>query len=83
MGGLGEPASAATVINNIFRNYEHRWIYDFDEMRRGRRLGLVVPVNNCVARLLQCGTGLLLGRVEGVCNGLDPRLDGRLRFFKR
>ena len=32
MGGLGEPASAATVINNIFRNYEHRWIYDFDEI---------------------------------------------------
>jgi len=45
MGGLGEPASAATVINNIFRNYEHRWIYDFDEMRRGRRRSVRDPLS--------------------------------------
>lgn len=45
MGGLGEPASAATVINNIFRNYEHRWIYDFDEMRRGRRRPVRDPLS--------------------------------------
>ena len=32
MGELGKPYSAATVINNIFRNYKHQWIYDFEEM---------------------------------------------------
>ena len=25
------PYTAATVVNNIFRNYEHRWVYDFEE----------------------------------------------------
>ena len=38
MGGLGEPASAATVINNIFRNYGHQHIYDFDEFVRAATL---------------------------------------------
>lgn len=31
MGKLGPPFTAATVVNNIFRNYEHKWIYDFEE----------------------------------------------------
>ena len=31
MGKLGPPFTAATVVNNIFRNYEHRWIYDYEE----------------------------------------------------
>ena len=31
MGKLGPPYTAATVVNNIFRNYEHRWVYDFEE----------------------------------------------------
>jgi hypothetical protein len=31
MGKLGPPYTAATVINNIFRNYEHRWVYDYEE----------------------------------------------------
>jgi len=34
MGKLGLPHTAATVVNNIFRNYEHRWIYDFEEVVR-------------------------------------------------
>jgi len=34
MGKLGEPYTAASVVNNIFRNYEHRWIYDFEELSR-------------------------------------------------
>ena len=31
MGHIGPPYTAATVVNNIFRNYEHRWIYDYEE----------------------------------------------------
>lgn len=31
MGKLGPPYTAATVVNNVFRNYEHRWVYDFEE----------------------------------------------------
>ena len=31
MGKLGPPYTAATIVNNIFRNYEHRWVYDFEE----------------------------------------------------
>ena len=31
MGKLGPPYTAATVVNNIFRNYDHRWVYDFEE----------------------------------------------------
>ena len=30
---LGAPIDA-TVVNNIFRNYGHRWIYDYDELLR-------------------------------------------------
>ena len=26
MGKLGPPYTAASVVNNIFRNYEHRWV---------------------------------------------------------
>ena len=31
MGKLGPPYTPATVVNNIFRNYEHKWVYDFEE----------------------------------------------------
>ena len=34
MGKLGTPYNAATIVNNIFRNYEHKWVYDFEEMTR-------------------------------------------------
>lgn len=34
MGKLGEPYTGATIVNNIFRNYEHQWVYDFEEMTR-------------------------------------------------
>lgn len=34
MGKLGKPYTAATVVNNIFRNYEHQWVYDFEEIVR-------------------------------------------------
>ena len=34
MGKLGTPYTAATIVNNIFRNYEHKWVYDFEEMTR-------------------------------------------------
>jgi len=33
MGKLGPPYTAATIVNNIFRNYEHRWVYDFEEFQ--------------------------------------------------
>ena len=34
MGKLGTPYTAATIVNNIFRNYEHKWVYDLEEMTR-------------------------------------------------
>ena len=37
MGKLGPPFTAASVVNNIFRNYEHRWIYDFEEFTAAAR----------------------------------------------
>ena len=57
MGKLGPPYTAATVVNNIFRNYEHRWVYDFEEfaavavhagiprdaIRKSTRLGADLP----------------------------------------
>ena len=57
MGKLGPPFSAATVVNNIFRNYEHRWVYDYEELalcakkagipdaavRRSSRMGADLP----------------------------------------
>ena len=57
MGKLGDPPTAATVVNNIFRNYEHQWVYDFEEVvrtaqvagipagavRRSARLGADLP----------------------------------------
>ena len=51
------PYTAATVVNNIFRNYEHKWVYDLEEMtrtamhagipesavKRSRRMGADLP----------------------------------------
>ena len=34
---LGMPPSRATVLNNIFRNYGHQWVYNFDELKRAAR----------------------------------------------
>ena len=39
MGGLGggvggAGVTAAQVVNNIFRNYKHKWVYDFEEVLR-------------------------------------------------
>jgi len=69
MGKLGQPYTAATVVNNIFRNYEHRWIYDFEEIvrtaqvagipssavRRSSRLGDDLP-DNLVAAIKRTET---------------------------
>ena len=30
---LGMPPSRATIINNIFRNYGHQWVYNFEEVK--------------------------------------------------
>lgn len=30
---LGQRPSRTTVLNNIFRNYGHQWIYNFDEVK--------------------------------------------------
>ena len=27
------PPTDATIVNNIFRNYGHKWVYDFEELR--------------------------------------------------
>ena len=57
MGKLGTPYTAATIVNNIFRNYEHKWVYDLEEMtrtamhagipesavKRSRRMGADLP----------------------------------------
>ena len=33
-GTHAAPPSRATIFNNIFRNYGHQWVYNFDELRR-------------------------------------------------
>ena len=43
----GGPPSRAGVVNNIFRNYGHQWIYDFAEVRLAARKGGVDPSRLC------------------------------------
>jgi hypothetical protein len=31
-------ATDGTIVNNIFRNYGHQWIYDYDELVKRQRL---------------------------------------------
>ena len=67
--GRKRPPSDATVVNNIFRNYGHQWVYDYDELvalastvgidaqqicRTDRRgLGLPRPLRRAIQRATQ------------------------------
>ena len=43
-----EPSpTRAGVVNNIFRNYGHQWIYDFDELRHALRKAGIDPKHAC------------------------------------
>ena len=39
--------SRATIVNNIFRNYGHAWVYDYDEIRHALRAAGVDPAFAC------------------------------------
>jgi len=57
MGKLGPPYTAATVVNNIFRNYEHRWVYDFEEfVAVAHKAGLINPRESLWSLLLIIST---------------------------
>ena len=47
LAAAGEPPSRAGVVNNIFRNYGHQWIYDLSELRLAARKGGIDPSRVC------------------------------------
>ena len=55
MGKLGTPYTAATIVNNIFRNYEHRWVYDYNEVLR-LAFDAGIPRENICRGAPPCGT---------------------------
>ena len=57
------PYTAATVVNNIFRNYEHRWVYDFEEFA-------AVAVHAGIPREVRVPRGARGARARGVTGGL-------------
>ena len=56
MEALGKPPSRATIVNNIFRNYGHQWIYNLDELRLAARSAGIDP--SLVCRSDRTGLGL-------------------------
>ena len=53
---LTRSPSRAAVVNNIFRNYGHQWVYDFDELRHALRYAGIDPAHAC--RSDRSGRGL-------------------------
>ena len=53
---LTNPPSRATTVNNIFRNYGHQWIYDFEELKHALRYAGINPSYAC--RSDRTGRGL-------------------------
>lgn len=53
---MTNPPTRATVVNNIFRNYGHQWVYDFAEVRHALRYAGIDPENAC--RSDRTGRGL-------------------------
>ena len=53
---MTNPPSRATVVNNIFRNYGHEWIYDYDELRNALKFAGIDPTLAC--RSDRAGRGL-------------------------
>jgi predicted SAM-dependent methyltransferase len=45
--GKPAPPSRATVVNNIFRNYGHKWVYDFAEVRQKAARAGINPADIC------------------------------------
>ena len=67
---LGRP-SDATVVNNIFRNYGHQWIYDFDEfVRVAEAVGIRADQ---VCRTDRHGTGLPTPLSRAIRRAVHPR----------
>jgi len=44
---MSNPPTRATITNNIFRNYGHEWIYDYEELRHALRYAGVDPKLAC------------------------------------
>jgi len=55
-GTHAAPPSRATIFNNIFRNYGHQWVYNFDELRRLAKAAGID--SNLVCRSDRSGRGL-------------------------
>ena len=70
LGSAYRP-SDATVINNIFRNYDHRWIYDYGEVQR-LALDAGVPLEN-VCRADFGRTGLPKQLEDAVIRATQPQ----------
>ena len=56
MEQMTNPPSRAAIVNNIFRNYGHQWIYDFGEVQRALQLAGISPTYAC--RSDRTGIGL-------------------------
>ncbi len=67
----GRPPSLAGVVNNIFRNYGHEWIYDFGELRLAAARAGIDPAHLC--RSDRSGLGLPRWAVAALRRANEPR----------
>lgn len=49
MDAFGKPPSAATMLNNIMRNYGHEWVYSPDELVRAAARAGIPSGSGCVS----------------------------------
>eukprot|EP00966_Prymnesium_polylepis_P272556 6296866-Prymnesium_polylepis.1 len=47
LGRENRPPSEASIVNNIFRNYGHEWVYDLDELRLLAEGARIPPAHVC------------------------------------
>lgn len=62
MLGRQVPPSEASIVNNIFRNYGHKWVYDFAELMRAAQAAGVPVQHVCRSNRLARGLPVQLQR---------------------
>ncbi|KAL1511101.1 hypothetical protein AB1Y20_005923 [Prymnesium parvum] len=71
LGGQNRQPSEASIVNNIFRNYGHQWIYDLDEVKLLAEGAGIDPSYVCRSDRSQHGLPPQLRRA--IKRALDPR----------
>ena len=71
MEAMSKPPSLSGVFNNIFRNYGHEWIYDFEELALAMRRAGIAPGGIC--RSDRTGRGMPLWATAAIRRANAPR----------